>query len=128
MCGERERERESEWRREGGRRRSSFLGSLEFQGPKGNLPTCKNDCVLFFKEHVDKEECPTCKTSRWANVKSKGKKIPHKVLRYFPIKPRLQRLFMSKDITKDMRWHKDGRQDDENLRHPANLILWKEFD
>ncbi|XP_062145287.1 uncharacterized protein LOC133852537 [Alnus glutinosa] len=92
------------------------------------IHACKNDCVLFWKNHADKEECPTCKTSRWATVKGKGKKIPHKVLRYFPIKSRLQRLFMSKDIAKDMRWHKDGRQDDGNIRHPANSILWKEFD
>jgi hypothetical protein len=61
-------------------------------------------------------------------VKGKGKKIPHKVLQYFPIKSRLQRLFMSKDIAKDMRWHKDGCQDDGNLRHPTYSILWKEFD
>jgi len=92
------------------------------------IHACKNDCVLFWKNHADKEECPICKTSRWATVKGKGKKISHKVLRYFPIKPRLQRLFMSKDIAKDMRWHKDGRQDDGNLRHPTDSILWKEFD
>ena len=33
----------------------------------------------------------------------KVKKILWKVLRYFLIKPRLQRLFMSKNIAKDMR-------------------------
>jgi len=92
------------------------------------IHACKNDCVLFWKNHADKEECPTCKTSIWATVKGKCKKIPHKVLRYFPITLRLQQLFMSKDIAKDMRWHKDGHQDDGNLRHPTDSILWKEFD
>ena len=59
----------------------------------------------------------------------KVKKIPWKVLRYFPIKPRLQRLFISKDIAKDMRWHKDERlEDGDYLRHPADSIVWKEFD
>jgi hypothetical protein len=93
------------------------------------IHACKNDCVLFWKEHADKEQCPKCDVSRWSGVKGSGKKIPQKVLRYFPIKPRLQRLFMSKDIAKQMRWHKDGRQDDDNtLRHPADAIVWKEFD
>jgi hypothetical protein len=127
VWGERERERvngEERVEEEG----VLFLVHWNFKAQKVISQHARMIVYFFFKEHVDKEECPTCKTSRWANVKSKGKKIPHKVLQYFPIKPRLQRLFMSKDITKDMRWHKDGRQDDENLRHPANLILWKEFD
>ena len=90
---------------------------------------CENDCVLFWKEHVDKEECPKCKSSRWKYVASTCTKIPQKVLRYFPIKLRLQRFFMSKEIVKDMKWHKDGRLDDgDYLRHPADSIVWKEFD
>ena len=84
--------------------------------------------MLFRKEHADKEKCPTYNTSRWENVKGTSKKIPHKVLRYFPIKPRVQQLLLSKDIAEDMRWHKDGRRDDGNLRHPADSIVWKEFD
>lgn len=36
---------------------------------------------------------------------------------------------MSKDISKQMRWHKDGQQDDDNtLRHPVDAIVCKEFD
>jgi hypothetical protein len=69
------------------------------------IRACKNDCVLFWKEHADKDKCPKCDTSRWSSVKCSGKKIPQKVLRYFLIKPRLQRLFTSKDIAKKMRLH-----------------------
>uniref|UniRef100_A0A2N9GAQ5 Transposase-associated domain-containing protein n=1 Tax=Fagus sylvatica TaxID=28930 RepID=A0A2N9GAQ5_FAGSY len=93
------------------------------------IHACENDCVLFWKEYADEEECPKCKTSRWTYVAGTGTKIPRKVLRYFPIKPRLQRLFMSKEIANDMKWHKNGRVDDGNsLRHPADSIAWKEFD
>ena len=36
---------------------------------------------------------------------------------------------MSKNIAKDMRWHKDERlEDGDYLRHPADSIVWKEFD
>ena len=69
------------------------------------------------------------KTSRWTYVAGKGTKISRKVLRYFLIKPRLQRLFMSKEIANDVKWYKDGRVDNEDsLRHLADLIVWKEFD
>lgn len=52
--------------------------------------TCKFDCALFWKENATLEECPECKTSRWVDTETKGKKIPHKVLCYFRLKPRLQ--------------------------------------
>ena len=36
---------------------------------------------------------------------------------------------MTKQIAKEMRWHKEGQEDDDNtLRHLANSIVWKEFD
>jgi hypothetical protein len=28
------------------------------------IHACKNDCVLFWKEHVDKNKCLKCDTSR----------------------------------------------------------------
>jgi hypothetical protein len=37
------------------------------------------------------------------------RKVPHKVLRYFPIIPRLQRFFVSKKLSENTRWHKDKR-------------------
>ena len=93
------------------------------------IHVCKNVCTLFWKEHADKEVCPKCHTSRWKADNGKSKKIPSKVLRYVPIKPRLQRLFMLKNIPKDMRWHKDKRlEDGDYLRHLADTIVWKKFD
>jgi hypothetical protein len=93
------------------------------------IHVCEDDCVLFWKEHVDKEECPKCKSSRWKYVVGIGTKIPQKALCYFPIKLWLQRFFKSKEIAKDMKWYKDGRLDDgDYLRHPADSIVWKEFD
>ncbi|KAH0696315.1 hypothetical protein KY289_013797 [Solanum tuberosum] len=94
-----------------------------------SIHACKYDCVLYWGEFKDRQECPQCGTSRWKIEKGKGKKIPHKVLRYFPLKPRLQRLFMSKKISTDMRWHKEAYLDETNvLRHPVDSEAWKEFD
>lgn len=58
----------------------------------------------------------------------KQKKIPWKVLRYFPLTPRLQRLFMSSKTATDMRWHSENRVKDGELRHPADSEAWKHFD
>lgn len=96
------------------------------------IHACENDCILFWEEHENLNECPTCGLSRWENVKqcsSKGSMVPRKVLRYFPVKPRLQRLYMSRKTAKDMQWHKgEDRLNDDIMRHPADSNAWKSFD
>ena len=92
--------------------------------------------MLFWKEDIDAESCKVCGVSRWKEDKrtgttlhsAKGKKIPHKTMRYFPIKPRLQRMFMSRKTAELFRWHKEGRVDDGVMRHPADSEAWKYFD
>ncbi|XP_035547475.1 uncharacterized protein LOC109010280 [Juglans regia] len=93
------------------------------------IDVCPNDCILYWKENADKHDCPKCGMSRWVTPTTKQKKIPHKVLRYFPLKPRLKRLFMSKKTAVSMRWHKEHRVEDSNvMRHPRDSVGWKEFD
>jgi hypothetical protein len=60
-----------------------------------------NNCVLFRKTYEDLDNCPVCKASRWNNPEKK--KVPTKVLRHFPLIPRLQRLFVSKKSSEDVR-------------------------
>ena len=89
-----------------------------------------NDCILFWKENSLLEACPCCKVSRWKtneagvtgnNASStKGKKKAAKILLWFPLKPRLQRLFLSPDLASSMKWHVNGRTDDGVMRHPAD--------
>ncbi|XP_042939624.1 uncharacterized protein LOC122274674 [Carya illinoinensis] len=93
------------------------------------IHACPNDCMLFWKEDAKKEECSKCNESRWMSTAGRKGRIPQKVLRYFPLTPRLQRLFMSKDTAKSMKWHREERVDDHNtLRHPADSKMWREFD
>ncbi|XP_028076467.1 uncharacterized protein LOC114278592 [Camellia sinensis] len=92
------------------------------------INACINDCVLFWKENATLDKCPTCKTSRYKINHGRGNKIPHKVLRYFPLTPRLKRLYMSRKRAEDMRWYKDKRMDDKILRRPTDSDKWKEFD
>ncbi|XP_042954724.1 uncharacterized protein LOC122291124 [Carya illinoinensis] len=93
------------------------------------IHVCPNDCILYWRENADKDECPKCKLSRWKFNGSKKRRIPQKVLRHFPLKPRLQRLFMSQKTAADMRWHKDQRVIQQGiLSHPADSEVWTTFD
>ncbi|XP_057482036.1 uncharacterized protein LOC130768967 [Actinidia eriantha] len=74
------------------------------------------------------DKCPRCNVSRYKINCGKGKKIPHKILRYFPLTPRLKRLFMSRTISEAMRWHMENPGDGEESRHPAQSDEWKDFD
>ncbi|XP_039134220.1 uncharacterized protein LOC120271606 [Dioscorea cayenensis subsp. rotundata] len=98
---------------------------------------CPNDCMLFWKNKEHEDICSKCGASRWkehANIVeddssiSTKKKKPVKILRWFPLKPRLQRLFMSSKTATFMKWHEEGRTKDGNLRHPADSKCWKNLD
>lgn len=54
--------------------------------------------------------------------------IPAKVIWYFPIIPRLQRLFKLESILEDLRWHATRRVTDGGLRHPADSQAWRTID
>ena len=51
----------------------------------------KTACYIGGKENEGLEECKRCKISKW---KDKSKKQYAKILCYFPLKSRLQRLFV----------------------------------
>ncbi|GJV74721.1 uncharacterized protein Tco_1506305 [Tanacetum coccineum] len=52
---------------------------------------------------------------------------PAKLLWYFPIIPRLKRLFENKKEAKLLRWHFDRRKDDGKLRHVAESPQWRKI-
>ncbi|XP_043714991.1 uncharacterized protein LOC122663380 [Telopea speciosissima] len=89
------------------------------------IDACPNDCMLYWKGQEKATTCSKCGTSRYTSV---DKKIPAKTLRHFPLIPRLQRLYMSSKTSFNMRWHYEGRTNDQRLRHPADGQAWKEFD
>ena len=93
-----------------------------------SIHVCKNDYSLFWKETTTSERCHVCGESCWVHKNTKGKKVPYKVLWYFPLTPRLQRLYGSKHTAKDMGWHLIGRSKDEGLmRYPVDGQAWKHF-
>nr|XP_043625896.1 uncharacterized protein LOC122597363 [Erigeron canadensis] len=95
------------------------------------IAACPNDYMLYRNEYEDLHACVTCGTSRYKkepdepfdDVKKNGP--PAKVLWYFPIIPRLQRLFASKKEARLMRWHFDERKKDGKIRHVADSPQWR---
>ncbi|XP_070020461.1 uncharacterized protein [Nicotiana sylvestris] len=90
------------------------------------IPACPNNCMLYWEGDSELEACKHCGTSKW-NPNKKKKQVA-KVLRYFPLKPRLQRLFMCGKTAEHMRWHASGNNAGGLMRHPRDGEAWKTFD
>ena len=73
----------------------------------GYIPihACKNDYILFYKDNEQATECSNCSKPRYKIDNRKEKKISQKILRYFLLISRLQRLYMSTKTAEEMRWH-----------------------
>ena len=95
------------------------------------IDACPNHCMLYYKEDADKTSCCICKHDRFKpkrGDKSKQKDVPYKSLRYFPITPRLQRLFMFSRTAGHMTWHAERvRRDEGEMSHPADGEAWAHF-
>ncbi|XP_056685554.1 uncharacterized protein [Spinacia oleracea] len=100
------------------------------------IDACVNDCMLYWKENEKLNACDICGASRWKSnkhngeekCKSNGKRIPQKTLRYFPLKPRLQRLFMCSKTASLMTWHHVKKKKGGTMRHPVDGTAWESFD
>ena len=55
-----------------------------------HIDVCINDCAPFWKENENFDKCPMCEVPRYKDTRAQGMKIPHKILRYFPLTPRLR--------------------------------------
>ena len=56
------------------------------------IDACMNDCIIYLGDYLKSTSCPTCK---FFEYKDPYKKLPHKVMRYFPLAPRLQQLYVT---------------------------------
>ncbi|CAM8931991.1 unnamed protein product [Rhodiola kirilowii] len=56
-------------------------------------------CILYYKENKDLDYCPVCHESRYVGVEGTSR-TPKRVVRYFPLTPRLQHLYKSEIIAK----------------------------
>ncbi|XP_017974538.1 PREDICTED: uncharacterized protein LOC108661599 [Theobroma cacao] len=79
------------------------------------IDACKNNCMLFYERFATFQHCQVCGHPRYKQRNlsvRRQKKIPYKILRYLPLIPRLQRLYMSCKTAEHMTWHAQHHSDD----------------
>jgi hypothetical protein len=102
------------------------MKSLDLGYQKNDI--CPNFCKLYYLENAEMTKCTTCGHSRYKPRTGMGKTlVAYKKLRYFPITPRLQRLFMSPRTAEHMTWHQAHDVVDGVMVHPSNGEVWKLF-
>ena len=94
------------------------------------IDVCKYDCMLYWGQDAELDRCKRCNTRRYKKQKegsSRSKKLSRKSMRYFPLRGRLQRLFLSRQTAEHMCWHHRERNNDGKMRHPRDGDAWKAF-
>ncbi|CAI9279055.1 unnamed protein product [Lactuca saligna] len=66
--------------------------------PEKKIHACKNHCMIFYGADSDLTKCRVCDHDRY-----KSGRRPYLVMRYLPIAPRLQRLYLTKKTAKQMK-------------------------
>jgi hypothetical protein len=95
------------------------------------IDVCKDNCMLFWKEHGREQKCLKCGKSRYVELVNEDgdkvvTKVAHKQPRYMPLTPRVKHLFLSRKTAMHMRWHKDcTKRQDGLIVHPSDGDAWK---
>ena len=86
---------------------------------------------MFRSEYAGLDTCPECGALGYKVGKSgnqHSKKHAEKILRYFPLIPRLQHLFISSKTAKLTEWHEQNKSRDGHIYHPVDSNEWIKFD
>ncbi|XP_074360627.1 uncharacterized protein LOC141700844 [Apium graveolens] len=75
--------------------------------PLEHIDCCVNGCMIYWGEDINMESCKFCSHPRYKTrlnkSKKERKKVPFKRMIYFPLAPRLQRLYASPTTATHMR-------------------------
>ena len=93
--------------------------------PVERMDMCPNGCMLYWKHDVNEEYCKFCGHARFENTSDGSKGSPQKVMFYFPLTPRLQRLYASDVTAGDMTWHSNHVSEEGIMCHPSDGEAWK---
>ena len=87
------------------------------------IHACQAGCVLFRGQFKDATHCPRCNKPRYKDEAKRRR--PWKVLRHFPLIPRLRRMFRTPAISELMSWHALNKSTDGLVRHPCDSKAWR---
>ena len=89
-----------------------------------DIDVCPNGCMLYCRGDQQRDTCskPNSGAPRFKRVGASH--VPHKVLRFFPIIPRLQRLYSTSKLASLLTWHSANKSVDGKMRHAADSRQW----
>jgi len=90
------------------------------------IHACPKGHMLFRGQYAKADKCHICQSSRYLK---RGKSlIPAKVLRHFPIAPRLLRMYKIQKIAELQTWTANNQSPDGKVRHTGDSKQWKHID
>ncbi|XP_043815326.1 uncharacterized protein LOC122724434 [Manihot esculenta] len=99
--------------------------------PVEKIDCCRNNCMIYWSGDGELQECKFCQLPRYKRtVNSLTKQVvqkPYKKMYYFPLTPRLQRLYASDATAPHMRWHAEHEYEEGVMHHPSDSPAWKHF-
>ena len=87
--------------------------------------------MIYWGEDSELENCKFCAHRRFKPPRRGSRarvNVPLKKMFYFPLTPRLQRLYASNATATHMRWHAEHPTEDGIMRHPSDSEAWHHFD
>ncbi|KAK9107072.1 hypothetical protein Syun_023083 [Stephania yunnanensis] len=99
--------------------------------PVEKIDCCEDQCMIYWGVGSELTSCKFCGKSCYiAHRRGRGrntKKCHCKKMYYFPLGPRLQRLYASESTAKHMRWHGDHSSPEDVMQHCSDSIAWRHF-
>jgi hypothetical protein len=90
-----------------------------------SVHACKNGCCLYWKELKDADTCPKCGAARYTAENSQR---AVKMLRHFPLIPRLKRMFRCRGLAELNKWHAARKKEGERVECVPDCKAWKHID
>ena len=93
-----------------------------------DIDVCPNSCMLYRGDDQHRDTCskPNCGAPRFKRVGAS--RVAQKVLRYFPLIPRLQRLYSTPKLAGLQTWHSANKSVDGKMHHAADSHQWQFVD
>ncbi|CAM8929118.1 unnamed protein product [Rhodiola kirilowii] len=97
------------------------------------IDVCVGGCMIYYGCDESLTECRFCSQRRYHRPRrtessSSYQRNARRQMFYLPIIPRLQRLFLSQSLAKEMSWHASPKPDVHRMVHPSDGESWKQFD
>ena len=96
--------------------------------PAEKIDCCKKGCMIYWGEDSEMTTCKFCNYPRFKRThRGSRKNEPYKRMYYFPLTPRLKRMYASKATANEMRWHAEHETKDGVMHHPSDSPAWEDF-